>query len=93
MNVCEIDNEGLEKAALEIARMETPSGAAYTSFPLYVVFKSGAKWMKKRMLKEAVEGVVSLEAGGFPFIEFGVSRFGLKVGDKVRIIIVKEDKK
>ena len=41
---------------------------------------------------QVVETVVSLEAGGFPVIEFGVKRFGLKVGDKVRVIISpKED--
>ena len=90
MNVCELDNEGLEKAALEIARMETPSGAAYTSFPLYVAFKSGAKWMRKRMMMEAVDTTVHLEPGANPVIEIGVGRFGLKVRDKVKVIIIKE---
>ena len=52
----------------------------------------GAKWQKEQMMNKAVETVVSLEAGGFPVIEFGVKRFGLKVGDKVRVIISpKED--
>ena len=90
MNVCELDNEGLEKAALEIARMETPSGAAYTSFPLYVAFKSGAKWMRKRMMMEAVDTTVHLEPGANPVIEIGVGRFGLKVRDKAKVIIIKE---
>ena len=52
-----------------------------------------AQWQKEQMLKEAVETVVSLEAGGFPVVEFGVGKFGLKVGDKVRAFIVKEDEK
>ena len=93
MNINKRFIDELEDAALEIARMETPDGAQYTSFPLYVAFKSGAKWMEKRMMLEAVETVVSLEAGGSPFIEFGVGRFGLKVRDKVKVIIVKEDEK
>lgn len=57
------------------------------------VYQLGKKDMKEQMMKEAVDTVVSLDAGGFPFIEFGVGKFGLKVGDKVRVIIVKEDKK
>jgi hypothetical protein len=85
--------EELEDAALEIARMETPDGAKYTSFPLYVAFKSGAKWMRKRMMPEAVETTVHLEPGANPVIEIGVGRFGLNVKDKVKIIIVKEDEK
>lgn len=85
--------EELEDAALEISRMETPDGAKYTSFPLYVAFKSGAKWMRKRMMLEAVETVVHLEPGANPVIEIGVGRFGLNVKDKVKVIIVKEDEK
>lgn len=54
-------------------------------------FIAGAKWQKEQTMKEAVNTVVSLEAGGFPFVEFGVSRFGLKVGDKVRVIIIKKE--
>ena len=55
------------------------------------VFVAGAEWDREQMMAEAVDTVVSLDAGGFPFIEFGVGKFGLKVGDKVRVIIVKED--
>ena len=50
-----------------------------------------AQWQKDQMMKEAVDTVVSLDAGGFPFIEFGVGKFGLKVGDKVRIIVCKKE--
>lgn len=56
-------------------------------------FIAGAKWDREQVMKEAVETVVSLEAGGFPVVEFGVGKFGLKVGDKVKVIIVKEDEK
>lgn len=52
----------------------------------------GYNLCKEQMMKEAVDTVVSLDAGGFPFIEFGVGKFGLKVGDKIRVIILpKED--
>ena len=54
--------------------------------------EKGKDEMREQMLKEAVDTVVSLDAGGFPFIEFGVGKFGLKVGDKVRVIVLpKED--
>ena len=90
MNINKKFIEELEDAALEKARMETPDGAQYTSFPLYVAFKSGAEWMKKRMMMEAVDATVHLEPGANPVIEIGVGRFGLKVRDKVKVIIIKE---
>lgn len=87
--------EELEDAALEIAQMETPDGAKYTSFPLYVAFKSGAKWMRKRMMMmmEAVEYEVGLH--GEP-IEITLDKYvqrakGIFPGDKIKIILVKED--
>ena len=91
MNINKTFIEELEDVALEKARMETPDGAQYTSFPLYVAFKSGAEWMMKRMMMEAVNTTVHLEPGASPIIEIGVGRFGLKVRDKVKVIIVKED--
>lgn len=90
MNINKNFTEELEDAALEIARMETPDGAQYTSFPLYVAFRSGAEWMKKRMMMEAVDTTVHLEPGANPVIEIGVGRFGLEVRDKVKVIIIKE---
>lgn len=90
MNINKKFIEELEDAALEKARMETPDGAQYTSFPLYVAFKSGAEWMKKRMMMEAVDATVHLEPGANPVIEIGVGRFGLEVRDKVKVIIIKD---
>ena len=78
----------LEEAAKEFAKDAYPD-----KHNLIWMFKRGAKWDREQMLNEAVETVVSLEAGGFPVVEFGVGKFGLKVGDKVRVIIVKEDEK
>ena len=59
-------------------------------------FKSGADWMaeqngkERQMMIGAVETTVHLEPGAFPVIEIGVGKFGLKVGDKVKVIIVKD---
>lgn len=52
---------------------------------------AGAKWQKEQMMKEAVDATVHLEPGSTPVIEIGVGRFGLKVRDKVKVIIVKGD--
>ena len=54
-------------------------------------YEEGYEQAEKDMMERAVETVVSLESGGFPFIEHGVGELGLKVGDKVKLIIVKED--
>lgn len=46
---------------------------------------------KEELMNGAVDAMVHLEAGANPVIEIGVGRFGLKVRDKVKLIIVKED--
>ena len=68
-------------------------------------FIAGAKWQKQEMLKEAVEAIISQCPGSNEIIfhnpstvhswEFPwkFSAKGLNKGDKVRIIIVKEDEK
>lgn len=56
-------------------------------------FKDGAKWDREQMLKEAVEAEISAK---FPIVGRSLISVigmleGFKYGDKVRIIIVKED--
>lgn len=69
--------EELEDAALEIARMETPDGAKYTSFPLYVAFKSGGKLMRKQMMKDGLDAVKSCQ---FDKIEKTIAGVFVKYG-------------
>ena len=60
-----------------------------------VAFKKGVKWHKEQMLKNAVEGVV-IDLLGLQIkapLNAVIQREGLKEGDKVKIVIVKEDKK
>ena len=55
-------------------------------------FIAGAKWQKEQMMKEAVEGEVMLNP--YPTICLDDCKdYDFKDGDKVRIIIVKEDEK
>lgn len=65
----------------------------------YAGFIAGAKWDREQMMSKAVCYIAQpdITATGnivIPFIRIGytaLSRYGIKVGDKVRIIIVKED--
>ena len=61
-------------------------------------FLTGAKWDKEQMLKEAVEGVVSIDISditGREYFSVHCYEFNatgkFKDGDEVRVIIVKED--
>ena len=56
-----------------------------------VAFKAGAEWMRGRMMKEAVEGIVHNFSSNMPHPTVLVDAKGFNQGDKVRIIIVKED--
>lgn len=81
----------IEEAANHYASVTDPE--AHGIDFIREVFIAGAECDREQMMEEAVETVVSLEAGGFPVVEFSVGKFGLKVGDKVKVIIVKEDEK
>ena len=56
-------------------------------------FQNGQENMKEQMMKEAVEGeVLDLGINYLDLSLFGAEEIGIKEGDKVRIVIVKEDK-
>lgn len=72
-------------------------GWDWTTQDIADAFIAGAKWQKEQMMKEAVEG----EVMDFCFareVNYSSAKIKfsaipeLKVGDKVRIIIIKEDK-
>lgn len=56
---------------------------------LTYLFIAGAEWQKEQMLKDAVEVTVKEDAGGYPYIDMDIPL--AKRGDKVRIIIMKEE--
>lgn len=53
-------------------------------------FKAGAEWQKGQMLKDAVEGFIFQSADYYPKQLIAGYEGDLGMGDKVRIIIVKE---
>ena len=54
-------------------------------------FRSGAKWDRQQMLKNAVEGEITKDNRGNNVLLAGFLNNGFEIGDKVRVIIVKED--
>ena len=86
----------LEEAAIEYSK-KVSDGHNYRD--LRVGFIAGYNLCKEQMMKEAVcyiaqPDIVATGNIVIPFIRIGytaLSRYGIKVGDKVRIIIVKED--
>lgn len=59
---------------------------------LMAMFLEGAGWQKKQMLKEAVKTMVTTNLANRPVIYLDQLK-GFQYGDKVHIIIVKEDEK
>lgn len=65
---------------------------------LEAAFIAGAQWQKEQMMKDAVECVVYAGMKGNKWIVSYIGNYesmvkACKVGDKVRIIIVKEDER
>lgn len=55
--------------------------------------KYGANWQKKQLMKDAVELTIKEGQHGEPYLIFApdVEARNLKCGDKVKIIMIKED--
>lgn len=58
-------------------------------------YLAGARWQKSKMLKDAVDGVMidSLRVQIMAPLNAVIQREGLKDGDKMKILIVKEERK
>ena len=54
-------------------------------------FIAGAEWQKEQMMKEAVDGEVVKDISNKLAVTAKITLDGFKFGDKVKIIIVKED--
>ena len=61
----------------------------YSSDNIEEAFKAGAKWQKEQLMKDAVEAKITL-LDGISYVDKNtLSQY--KAGDKVKIVIVKED--
>ena len=64
----------------------------------YLAFKAGAQWQKERILNNATEREVKVDVCGYPYIDF-TELYDYdkdiplaKEGDKVKLVIIEEDK-
>ena len=76
-----------EQDLAEMAQSKSPLSVAYANR----YFENGKQAMKEQMLKEAVDGVVGRNFTGVQEISFTIYPDKFKDGQKVKIIIVKED--
>lgn len=92
-NLSEEPDKNLDEAAEEWTKSVygNPGKSAVSISGMYG-FKAGAKWKKEQMLKDAVDGYVNYyeDSGGKLMAEAQVG-CPYHIGDKVRIIIVKEE--
>lgn len=58
----------------------------------------GAKWQKQQLLAKAVDAVVKIDAGGYPYVDRTIELYDYdkdiplaKRGDKVKILVIKEE--
>ena len=56
-------------------------------------FCAGASWQKAQMMKEAVEGEVENSCFGIIYLRKNLMNEGYSTGDKVRIVVLKDEEK
>lgn len=92
-DVCEVVNCG---SAIGIPNDHVPS---WVQDAMVSEFIYGALWQKKQMMKNAKDGVITFDYYGdndkiygcIAHDSFSLEELGLKDGDKVKMIIIKED--
>ena len=91
------NHEGLDEAAWKYCEY-SKDVEIYHDESMYVGFQAGAEWDREQMMKDAVEGDIGMILHDKTADLFVRSKgylpksLGIKCDDKVRIIIVKEDK-
>ena len=90
--VCEELEEAADKHIRRVADAAGHPGWDWTTQDIADAFIAGANWQKEQMMKKAVEGYVNYyeDSGGILMTEAQVG-CPYHNGDKVKIIIVKED--
>ena len=89
-------SEDLEEVAKTYAKKESHG---YEPCNIVETFKAGANWQKQQMMKNAIDGVITFDYYGdndkiygcIAHDSFCLEELGLKDGDKVKLIIIKED--
>ena len=89
--------KGLDKTVLKYAQIGAEWQKQHDAELIEIAYNDGITIgmtkQKEQMMKEAVEGVVTYDNFGNNVVRAGVFNNGFEIGDKVRIIIVKEESK
>ena len=76
-------SEDLEEAAINYMKSQNPP-----IWGLYDGFIAGANWKEEKMMAKAIEGIARPDDSE---IWCNLVSFNLKDGDKVRVVVIKED--
>lgn len=91
-------SDELDTAAKESSRIER-SDDTEVGYDLskYNGFVEGALWKEQQIKKNAVDAVVKIDAGGYPYVDRTIELYDYdkdiplaKRGDKVKILVIKE---
>ena len=86
---CYLDT--LEEGETPVMKEPSPDTNFILNADIIDAFIAGAKWDRRQTLKEAVEGEITKDNRGNNVLRAGFLNNGFEIGDKVRVIIVKED--
>ena len=88
----------LEKAANDYVGHEQEIDEDLSAYCKREAFKAGAQWQKNLLLQNAIDATVFEDAGGYPYVNKTIELYDYdkdiplaKAGDKVKIIVIKED--
>lgn len=93
-------SEDLEEAAISYAATGEflDNGKEMIDFQKEMSFKAGAKWQITKLMKDATEAIVAVDADGYPYVDKTIELYDYdkdvplaKYGDKYKVILIKED--
>lgn len=77
---------------------ECPLSEEFGAYDLEEFARWGANWQKEKLLAKAVDAVVKIDAGGYPYVDRTIELYDYdkniplaKCGDKVKILVIKEE--
>jgi len=87
-------SEDMEKAAKVYEQTRNDLDVVSDNQMVERAFQAGAKWQRQQMMKKAIEGIVTTNIDGWINVMTGFIRpeeAGANFGNKVKLIIIKED--
>ena len=88
-------SEDMEKAAKVYEQTRNDLDVVSDNQMVERAFQAGAKWQRQQLMKKAIEGIVTTNIDGWINVMTGFIRpeeAGANFGNKVKLIIIKEDK-